>query len=184
MLYIIGGNRREHASALRPGCQAPFKARMRAAHSFGVPARIPYCSPTASHSIAARSRASLTNSTISGIAIVSPPVVCLNPCLNAISSASDIPCSSNATTLHPRSPDCKKIIVAVWKSLCYGGIMKNKWRKPIQLTLRGASGEAWAYVSKSGKTVDVYFRALSSPAYGSSVCTRISISRIRRWVGK
>ena len=60
----------------------------------------------------------------------------------------------------------------------------NRWRKPIHLTVNGGCGEAWAYVSKSGKTVEVYISAIGDLGKRSSpLSAKISILRVNRWAG-
>jgi len=63
---------------------------------------------------------------------------------------------------------------------------RNRWRKPIRLTVNGGRAEGWAYVSKSGKTVEVYISPLDAsgdPLLDWPPSVKVSIPRIQRWVG-
>ena len=64
---------------------------------------------------------------------------------------------------------------------------KNRWLEPMDLCVDRGSGEAWLYVSKSGKTIEVLINAKTERvAEGDKVLrsVKISIPRVQRWVGK
>ena len=62
---------------------------------------------------------------------------------------------------------------------------KDQWRKPMQLTANGGRAEAWAYVSKSGKTMEVFIARIDKDgSRHPAISARVSLPRVKRWVGQ
>lgn len=64
---------------------------------------------------------------------------------------------------------------------------KNRWRKPIDLVPNGGRANVWAYVSRTGKSIEVYFQPLDKddmPILSSPISAKISFARMKHWVAE